>query len=111
VGALLRPGCGGLQAPSFSATSSERAASQAERNRAQQHGDVRSCFCRAAMAARAQQHGGVRFWLQIYNGCMMRRPFPNENKYPFGCNAYVTAVAAGQSQRFYCFCGVEILNL
>jgi hypothetical protein len=28
--------------------------------------------------------------------------------YPFGCNGYVTAVAAGQSQRFYS--GVEIFN-
>jgi hypothetical protein len=38
--------------------------------------------------------------LQIYNG-YMQRPFPNGHKCPFGCNGYVTAVAAGQSQRFY----------
>jgi hypothetical protein len=71
VGVLLRPGCGGLEAPSFSATSIEHAASQAERNRAQQHGDVHSCFYGAAMTARAQQHGGVRF-------CRAPRP-PEQN--------------------------------
>ena len=38
----------------------------------------------------------------------MQRPFPNGHKYPFGCNVYVTAVAAGQSQRFYS--GVGIFN-
>ena len=32
----------------------------------------------------------------------MQRPFPNGYKFPFGCtgNGYVTAVTAGQSQRF-----------
>jgi hypothetical protein len=39
--------------------------------------------------------------LQIYNGYNMQRPFPNGKKCPFGCNGYVTAVAAGQSQRLY----------
>ena len=42
----------------------------------------------------------------------MQRPFPNERKRPFGytvaCNGYVTAVAVGQSQRFYS--GVGIFN-
>jgi hypothetical protein len=38
--------------------------------------------------------------LQIYSG-YMQRPFPNGKKCPFGYNSYVTAVAAGQSQRFY----------
>ena len=42
--------------------------------------------------------------LYVYNS-YMQRPFPNGNKYPFGCNSYVTAmavaVAAGQSQRLY----------
>jgi hypothetical protein len=38
----------------------------------------------------------------------MQRPFLNGQKYPFGCNGYVTAVAAGQSQRFYS--GVGIFN-
>jgi hypothetical protein len=45
--------------------------------------------------------------LQIYNG-YMQRPFPNGHKCPFGRNGYVTAVAAGQSQRFYS--GVGIFN-
>jgi hypothetical protein len=38
----------------------------------------------------------------------MQRPFPNGCKRPFGCDGYVTAVAAGQSQRFYS--GVGIFN-
>jgi hypothetical protein len=38
----------------------------------------------------------------------MQRPFPNGHKRPFGCSGYVTAVAAGQSQRFYS--GVAIFN-
>ena len=29
----------------------------------------------------------------------MQRPFHNGRKCPFGCNGYVTAVAAGQSQQ------------
>jgi hypothetical protein len=45
--------------------------------------------------------------LQIYSGYMYW-PFPNGHKCPFGCNGYVTAVAAGQSQRFYS--GVGIFN-
>jgi hypothetical protein len=36
----------------------------------------------------------------------MQRPFPNGHKCPFGCNGYVTAVAAGQSQRFYSGMGI-----
>jgi hypothetical protein len=43
--------------------------------------------------------------LQIYNG-YIQRPFPNGQKRPFGCNGCVTAVAAGQSQRFYSDAGV-----
>jgi hypothetical protein len=49
--------------------------------------------------------------LQIYNGIYngyMKQPFPNGHKCPFGCNGFVTAVAAGQSQRFYS--GVGIFN-
>jgi hypothetical protein len=38
----------------------------------------------------------------------MQRPFPNGHKCPFGCNGYVTALAAGQSQRVYS--GVGIFN-
>jgi hypothetical protein len=38
----------------------------------------------------------------------MQRPFPNGHKRPFGCDGYVTAVAASQSQRFYS--GVEIFK-
>ena len=38
----------------------------------------------------------------------MQRPFPNGHKYPFGCNGYVTTVAAGQSQRFYHGVGIFI---
>jgi hypothetical protein len=38
----------------------------------------------------------------------MQRPFPNGQNFPFGCNGYVTAVAAGQSQRVYS--GVGIFN-
>jgi hypothetical protein len=40
----------------------------------------------------------------------MQRPLPNGQKYPFGCNGYVTAVAVavGQSQRLYS--GVGIFN-
>jgi hypothetical protein len=45
--------------------------------------------------------------LKIYNG-YMQRPFPNGHKCPFGCGGCVTAVAAGQSQRFYS--GVGIFN-
>ena len=30
----------------------------------------------------------------------MRRPFPNGRKRPFGCDGFVTAMAAGQSQWF-----------
>jgi hypothetical protein len=37
---------------------------------------------------------------QIYNG-LMHRQFSNGYKCPFVCNGYATAVAAGQSQRFY----------
>ena len=39
----------------------------------------------------------------------MQRPFPNGKKRPFGFNVYVTAVAAGQSQRSYS--GVGNFNL
>jgi hypothetical protein len=45
--------------------------------------------------------------LQIYNA-YMQRPFPDGYKCPFGCNGYVTAVAAGQRQRLYS--GVGIFN-
>ena len=38
----------------------------------------------------------------------MQRPFPNGHKFPFGCNGFVTAVAAGQRQHFYS--GVGIFN-
>ena len=38
----------------------------------------------------------------------MQRPLSNGHKFPFGCGGYVTAVAAGQSQRFYS--GVGIFN-
>jgi hypothetical protein len=44
---------------------------------------------------------------KIYNG-YIKRPFPNGHKCPFGCSGYVTAVAAGQSQRLYS--GVGIFN-
>ena len=37
----------------------------------------------------------------------MQRPFPNGHKCTFGCNGYVTAVATGQSQRFYGWIGQE----
>jgi hypothetical protein len=36
----------------------------------------------------------------------MQRPFTNGYKFPLGCNGYVTAVAAGQSQRLYSGVGV-----
>jgi hypothetical protein len=36
----------------------------------------------------------------------MQRPFPNGHKCLFGCNGYVTAVAAGQSQRLYSGVGI-----
>jgi hypothetical protein len=39
----------------------------------------------------------------------MKRPFPNGHRCLFGCNGYciyVTAVAAGQSQRFYSGVGI-----
>jgi hypothetical protein len=39
----------------------------------------------------------------------VERPFPNGHKCSFGCNGDVTAIAAGQSQRFYSC--VEIFNL
>jgi hypothetical protein len=65
-------------------------------------------------AARRFQKGNGRYEtvsevkrLQIYNG-YMQRPFPNGHKRPFGCNGHVTAVTAGQSQRFYS--GVGIFN-
>jgi hypothetical protein len=41
-------------------------------------------------------------------GTDMQWPFPNGHKCPFGYSGYVTAVAAGQSQRFYS--GVGIFN-
>jgi hypothetical protein len=41
----------------------------------------------------------------IYNA-YIQRPFPNGQKRPFGCNGYVTVVAAGQSQRFYSGMGI-----
>ena len=47
-------------------------------------------------------------WLKIYNG-HVQRPSSNGRQYPFGCNGYVTTVAAGQSQRFHA--GVGIFNL
>jgi hypothetical protein len=37
----------------------------------------------------------------------MQRPFPN-GKSVRSCNGYVTAVAAGQSQRFYCWSTLEL---
>jgi hypothetical protein len=36
----------------------------------------------------------------------MQRPFPNGNNRRFGCSGYVTAVAAGQSQRLYSGVGI-----
>jgi hypothetical protein len=36
----------------------------------------------------------------------MQRSLLNGHKCPFGCNGYVTAVAAGQSQRFYSGVGI-----
>jgi hypothetical protein len=50
--------------------------------------------------------------VQIYNGYMYVTAIPQRKKFPvnspFGCNGYVTAVAAGQSQRFCS--GVGIFN-
>jgi hypothetical protein len=40
---------------------------------------------------------------------MCNGQYPTE-KCPFGCNSYVTAVAAGQSQRFYFYSGVGVFN-
>jgi hypothetical protein len=37
-----------------------------------------------------------------------KRTFPNGQKFPFGCNGHVTAVAVGQSQRLYS--GVRIFT-
>jgi hypothetical protein len=36
----------------------------------------------------------------------MQREFSKGENYPFGCNGYVTAMAAGQSQRFYSDVGI-----
>jgi hypothetical protein len=45
---------------------------------------------------------GYKFITAICNGHL-----PNGEKYPFGCSGYVTAVAAGQSQRFYSGVGMS----
>jgi hypothetical protein len=54
-----------------------------------------------------QKRKGYTF---IHSGCCVydNSHFHNEHKRPFGCNGCVTAVAAGQSQRF--FSGVGIFN-